>query len=316
MQSIKNTGGEVWTRYWNNRDSAASGSGSVLENDNEFSGFWRQQLGDMNSSSSVLELACGAGPVLRLADTLGFSQLSGVDIAPNAIALLNQAIPSVNSVVASAAETGLCDNSFDLIVSQFGIEYSPHAPTAKEIHRLLKKGGKMLALCHHSNGLLASEDHVQYDAASQILDSGFIPAFKAFLEAEAAYKQSQSPDLNSSVQAAAIQLQKSQQSLVKTVQTHPNSIAAHLYQGSRSLFERRQSYNLQDILNWFDQMDVEVSLLKERMASMLSVSMDETSICKFTDHLEHSGLNISPTNTFQPEECASPLAWIVEAYKA
>lgn len=102
---------------------------------------------DATNVSAVLELACGTGRVTRqirkaLPDnvTLWATDISGdmLDIARREI--VND---SINFAVEDAQNLSFADNSFDLVICQFGMMFLPDKKKGfNEIFRVLKPGGK------------------------------------------------------------------------------------------------------------------------------------------------------------------------------
>jgi len=97
----------------------------------------------------VLEIGCGPGfftvPAAKIVGQEG--SVCALDINPLAVERVRQKLESngvanVTSVLADAAETGLPDESFDLIfVFGFGHQVSDMTGVFAELHRLLKPGG-------------------------------------------------------------------------------------------------------------------------------------------------------------------------------
>ena len=100
-------------------------------------------------NASVLELACGTGILTRcLRDRLpAEAKLTATDLNQD---MINYAIAkfgsgSVEWKQADATELPLADESFDAIVSQFGVMFVPDKAHAfAEAHRVLKRGGQLL----------------------------------------------------------------------------------------------------------------------------------------------------------------------------
>jgi demethylmenaquinone methyltransferase/2-methoxy-6-polyprenyl-1,4-benzoquinol methylase len=120
--------------------------------------FWRRKLADSVDKESklrVLDLAIGTGDVLLslLRRNSNITEAVGLDISENMLALCRRKIKRhkltdhVNLVHADATINPFADQTFDLVTMGFGIRNTPDiCKTLKEIHRLLRPGGKVLIL--------------------------------------------------------------------------------------------------------------------------------------------------------------------------
>jgi len=98
----------------------------------------------------VLDLACGTGVVARLAASkVGSGHVTGLDINAGMLAVARSfSTPpgaAITWVEASAAATGLPDDSFDVVLCQQGLQFFPGKSTAlTEVRRVLVSGGRAL----------------------------------------------------------------------------------------------------------------------------------------------------------------------------
>jgi SAM-dependent methyltransferase len=97
----------------------------------------------MNTSGArVLDVATGPGVVAFRAAARGTSSVVGVDLAPEMVRLASAAYPSVDFREADAEDLPLPDQSFDAVVSNFGIGHFPRPERAlAEFVRVARRGG-------------------------------------------------------------------------------------------------------------------------------------------------------------------------------
>jgi demethylmenaquinone methyltransferase/2-methoxy-6-polyprenyl-1,4-benzoquinol methylase len=119
---------------------------------------WRRRLADAvvkDKKLRILDIATGTGDVLisLLDGNSNIAEAVGLDISEKMLALCRKKITRhkladrIKLVRADATANGLGDESFDVVTMGFGIRNTPDAfATLTEIHRLLKKGGKVLIL--------------------------------------------------------------------------------------------------------------------------------------------------------------------------
>ncbi len=104
---------------------------------------------DTAGLQTVLELACGTGQVTQpLLDHLPAStHLTATDLSPDMMTVAKGKISAPNVQWAQVDMTAIPfdDNTFDLIVCQFGVMFAPDKAKAfSEMYRVLKPGGRLL----------------------------------------------------------------------------------------------------------------------------------------------------------------------------
>jgi len=119
---------------------------------------WRRKLTNTvnkDKKLKVLDLATGTGDLLisLLRRNPNITESVGLDISENMLALCRERIAKlkltdrVSLVRSDAADSGLPEESFDVVTMGFGIRNTPDAfKTLCEINRLLKQGGTALIL--------------------------------------------------------------------------------------------------------------------------------------------------------------------------
>jgi SAM-dependent methyltransferase len=89
----------------------------------------------------VLELGCGAGDLSMELLRRG-ARLTAIDISPRMVELARSRAEGATFVVAPAEETGLPDESFDIVVGKWVLHHVDVEAAAREVHRLLRPGGR------------------------------------------------------------------------------------------------------------------------------------------------------------------------------
>jgi ubiquinone/menaquinone biosynthesis C-methylase UbiE len=98
--------------------------------------------------NDILEIACGTGRLTKhLASSVSHDTLTATDLNPDMINVAKEKVndTSIKWMQADAQELPFPDNSFDLVVIQFGIMFLPDRPKGlSEAYRVLKPGGKFI----------------------------------------------------------------------------------------------------------------------------------------------------------------------------
>lgn len=119
----------------------------------------------------VLDVACGTGTLtLAAAEIVGTSgSVVGLDANPEMLVVARRKSTWIEWLEAPAEALPLPDNSFDAVVSQFGMMFfADKSEALREMMRVLKPGGRLaVAVCD------ALENSPGYSAFAQLLDRLF-----------------------------------------------------------------------------------------------------------------------------------------------
>ena len=298
-----------WSNYWQGRAASEAGAALVgvgVETNQEIGAFWSERLQAVSISSRLLDLACGAGSVVRCAAALGIGDITGVDISREAIQTLKTEFPNVRGVVASADATGLPSGSFDVVASQFGFEYADPIKAAGEAARLLKPDGQFLALAHSRDSAIEAEVSALGGDAKAIRDSGFIAAASAMFRADMSGASDAVFDKTAQTFAAP-------QTEVLNIAKRSGGLAAHLYEGTQTLYQQRLRYNLSDIIGWLNGMESEINAFIGRMDSMQGAALSDVDVKAILRALEQGGLTAAQPEKFTSASTGDVLGWVIFA---
>lgn len=151
----------VWSRYWAT-GVQHSCSGSYASNyDGEVAKFWHDLVDASPEKAGFLDIACGNGPVSRLIferadvsatiDAIDLAHLEPLwwqelDSESRARIRFHSGVP--------AEFLPFADASFDVVVSQFGIEYSDLDRSLIEVRRVMRHGGRFAMIVHADESLI------------------------------------------------------------------------------------------------------------------------------------------------------------------
>ncbi len=299
-----------WDNYWSGRGGAQASAaldGVGVETHAGIAAFWDSVFDGLTRETQLVDLACGAGTVLRRASAAGIGDLTGADISSGAINALATNMPDVTGVVCALPETPFADGQFDVVVSQYGFEYAGAAQAATEIARLVKPGGKFAALSHVKDGAIDKECAGKAAKAQILLDSGFIGAAKnvfasAFAKDQKAYD------------ATIKQLAGPQKTLTELAASGMG-LAMHIQTGTAQLFSRLANYTFGDIADWLDGNEAEVRAYLSRMDAMRGAALSTDDVAGVNAALEQGGMVASAPEIFAPDGADKPIAWIIRGKK-
>ena len=297
-----------WTDYWR-RDSA---DGEVFvtakgERHPALAEFWRGHFENLEEGAHVIDLASGAGSVFaHLPDGHAFN-LSAADISDVALESLRNRFPETSTIVCSADKIPLDDQSFDLVVSQFGVEYAGLTAFA-EAARLVAPGGRFVGLCHMRDGYIDRANRQQLAEARVVDNRDFIGHALRLITAAFSGNQAELKRAQDEFAASATPVGQG-------MRRCPKGIHTYLFQGFRQLYERRQQYDLADIAGWLDAMRGELQVNLDRLGRMCEAALSERDVREIEQIFEKQYLKVVHCTPFQTPENELPIAWQLKAQR-
>lgn len=168
-----------WTRYWSS-GALHSCAGSFAGNyDGAIADFWRDAFSGLTGATRVLDVATGNGPLPRMLLGLDGCPDSGCRIDAIDLAQLSpQWVPGLPADKRNrlALHSGVMAESlpfdaasFDLVISQYGIEYADPDKAFVEAARVLKPGGRLRLVMHHAESVLVNKGRVEVGQSESVL---------------------------------------------------------------------------------------------------------------------------------------------------
>ena len=161
-----NLDSDSWSEYW------SKGFSSSFAGD-EYSGaiadHWRSTLGGIPDGAAVLDLCCGNGSIFRLLDKADQRRLKlhGVDYAKLPLSKDDSFILQGGVNIEDLPfESG----SFDMVISQFGVEYANVDAAFAEAERVLKPSRNISFICHHPDSVILQSNRVIYKCGEELIN--------------------------------------------------------------------------------------------------------------------------------------------------
>jgi SAM-dependent methyltransferase len=166
---------ERWSQFWSENKL---GDCFSLNGESDLSQvlikYWEKYFVNNSSSRFVLDLACGNGFVGKCAiNTMTKICCIGVDQASeigktdfNNLDTQSKLkiLPGIN-----ISDTKFVDNEFDLVVSQFGLEYgSINEDSIKHIVKQIKPGGELNFIAHHPESFICKQSKIELEILKYI----------------------------------------------------------------------------------------------------------------------------------------------------
>lgn len=309
---------QSWDTYWHGTaDVGAFTSGGVTHP--AITNFWMQFYAAAQKhydAPRVIDIATGNGAVVEVGlEVLGTdaSAFTCIDVSPAAIRNVELRFPGTRGIVADAAEIPLNDQGFDIVTSQFGIEYAG-VGAVSEAARMLAPGGRLALLLHIAGGTIHKECSDSLAAIERLRASKFVPlaieTFKAGFEAVRGADRSP-------YEAAAKRLAPAIRAVENIMAEFGEEVAgdtvARLYSDIGRIHSHIQKYDPDEVLGWLGTMDSELAAYSARMQSMLDATIGQASFDKLCADLLADGLTMEQAGPLVPTDLALPLAWVLIA---
>lgn len=309
---------ESWDKYWHGTGTAGAYSAGGASHPG-IQVFWTdffQPLAGRFTSPRMVDIATGNGAVVEAA--LHFLKneklaITCVDISESAIRNVEARFPGVSGVVSDATTISLEDRSFDIVTSQFGIEYAG-ADAVSEAARLIAPGGALGLLMHIEDGSIHKECADSLTAITAIRESNFVAlATDLFRNGFAAVRGADRAPYD----AAGSNFAPAVAATEKIMDEYGDDVAggtiASLYDDVARIHSRMPKYDPDEVLGWLATMDSELVAYGERMASMISATGDKASCQQVCAQLMASGLEIHTADKLLVGDEPLPLAWVLLA---
>jgi len=266
----------------------------------------------------VLDVASGNGAVVEFALAVLSSEKSEIvalDASAAAIASINKRLPAVKGIVSDACSIPIETASFDMVSSQFGLEYAGRNAIV-EAARLVAKSGQLAVLLHIHNGSIYKECQQSFEAIKRLRKCQFIPLTTSMFDA--GFKAVQGIK-SESYSKAAKEYAPAVRELEAIMKAYGRGVASNtisgLYADVRQMHQRIQRYDPVDVFNWLKKMDSEIDAYSDRMSSMLKASVNESDFRQINSELVSLDFSIESAKMFFVPELELPLAWALVARK-
>lgn len=305
---------QSWDAYW--QDTDAVGAYSAAGTDHPaIIGFWTDFFTHVRKrydKPRIIDLASGNGAVVRHAvNVLGAdsADITCVDISASAIASIREQHRGVCGVVGDLRSMPPFSSGFDVITSQFGLEYAG-LDAIDEALRVMAPQGQLALLAHHRDSSIHRECAAGLDAVGRMLACRFIPLAMDFFRAgfDAVRGADRSP-----YDEAAKRLNPAVKVMEEILAQHGEQVAggsvAHLYSDVSRIHERIARYDPDEVLDWLERMHDRLEEYVSRMASMVGAAVDDDDFAELCARIEKKGCAVDQAGPLLAPGHDLPLAW-------
>lgn len=258
----------AWQDFWKS-GRVASCVPREGANRAELDAWWREFFAACPDGSRILDIATGNGIVLRLAAALASEsarrfELTGVDLAP-----IDPNRDVAESPLAAARFLGgtpaerlpFDAGDFDVVVSQYGLEYADLERALAEATRVAAPGARLNWLAHSPDSLVVRQNREQHGEIDFLLDRG--GPLAAMERLTTALRRGRRPD------SAMAKLDATMRAAEAYCRQHPPArLVTELCSGLAELANRWQRYRPQDLAQAVEHNRRELLAHRQRLADM------------------------------------------------
>jgi ubiquinone/menaquinone biosynthesis C-methylase UbiE len=307
-----------WNAYWQGSGGAGAFS-SEGANHPAILAFWNDFFSTAKEdypNPALLDIASGNGAVIEHALNI-FEQteidISCVDISEAAIGNIKSRFSNVHGVVSDARSIPLEPRSFNLVTSQFGLEYAG-LEAVDEAVKMMAEGGRLGLLMHHQPGLIFQECKANLEAITLLQKSGFIPLSAAlFRAAFAAVRGADRTPYDEAGSKLAPALTAVENILRQFGQGIADETIVRLYSDVADIHSNVQQYDPVEVDAWLKRMNDEVATYSGRMSSMCSAAIDATAFEGVFNKLGKFDCQVDLAGPLSVPGNEAPLAWAIIA---
>jgi len=308
-----------WDVYWRGKKEADPQSDAGPQ-DEAPSEFWKAFFAEefpRHSNLQFLDAACGHGAVteiaLATADALAISdmKLACMDYSASAVQALKEKFPGVSGVACDARDTPFSDGPFNIVASQFGLEYAG-LEAFEEAARLVATHGVLVALLHIKKGAIFDECAATLSAIQSIQESRLLPLAREAFDAGFAVARGNAPQ--SRFLEADKNFAPAVEALKQTLRKHGPLLAGSMIHRMGTdlgqMYQRIEAYVPQEFHAWLDRTDAELAAYAGRMQSMVDAALDETEVRNLSERVASKGLTVDTYDMLRMRNNNEPASWI------
>lgn len=308
-----------WDNYWATNADGSFGQQTPEWYRNTLIPFWENIFKELPQQARILDIATGSGAVIRLAQRVSIDHQKHFDLVAcdKAKKISNPANESrspsshIRFIPNMPVENiDFSQQPFDLITSQFGIEYCNTTQALSRVSRSLKTDGRFIMVAHRKESFIYQQSRREIDQYRMVLQQ--YPVFKRL---EALIR-----DMGHLPDAAAVENLKSNPKasqsresfnilVAKLLQKHDDAIIiAELLNNLKPLFKQYITLPIPVKLEYIHALKRNLQHARQRLLDMLSAAMDEKAAQSFMLDAGKHGLKCFQFDTISGSQ-NSVLGW-------
>lgn len=294
-----------WDEYWQQGHLTSFGDSFKGNYSGVLSTLWNTEFAKLKPNFKVLDVATGNGALPLLINQFFRDQqigghVDGVDLAQIATDLSTQ---QLNDEVTVSLISNINGNElpfekgqYDLVMSQFGIEYSDLSRSIPEALRVLKTGGRFCVVTHHSRSMIINRNR---DILALINDSAVDNVFSIITAlVKRMGNMSNGDDLK------RVKIDPEAERLRGELNTEISTLAklneaalkdCELLNYVATLFQQGLFWSVDKKLTYIEFASGQIASLKERLGELVNAALSEQKVADILASLSDAALECIDT---------------------
>lgn len=311
---------ESWNMYWegtstNNALNSGGANHPLLDK------FWESHFNSLKSKykkPAILDIASGNGAIVEHAmNTFERNQcsISCLDVSEVAINNISLRFPDIKGIVADASDIPSHIGRFEIVTSQFGVEYAG-TKAIFEAANVVADNGQLVILSHIESGSIYRQCSHALSAINRLRNSHFIALakemFSSGFKAMETGEQTSYETAIHNFKPAVLEIQAIINEFGPKV---ASETVVRLYNDVKHIHSRMKYYSSEDVIDWLIGLDREIDGYAKRMSSMTHASLNSLKFKELVTGLKKLNFSIERAETLLPLNEDLPIAWLLIATK-
>ena len=177
----------AWDQYWRDGRLASCGGEGGAEYQAAITERWREFFRTLPDGCRVLDVCTGNGAVARLAEEVARERGIRFEIEAFDAALIAEPCASRDMIRfrsrVRAEALPYPDDAFDVVVGQYGLEYTDLERSLPELARVAAPGSRLRLMVHALEGVVVGHARQQLEEARELLAGDLFEAARAVADA-------------------------------------------------------------------------------------------------------------------------------------
>lgn len=296
------TNNEHWNDYWSQGHKTSFGSAFTNCYEGVIKTTWVQYFNTLKTNSRVLDLCTGNASLLRLAKSClnedNNIHFTGVDYADINTSDGFAKLSNINLMFnVNIEQLPFEADSFDYVISNFGIEYSNLNKSLAEASRVLIIGGKVELVCHCHDSTIIKSNADELAMLNLMLSEGnVLDNLKALIKAlvvREKNKRQASASEQESYQEACQSAEKFRHKLNDNIAIIDNSFTKALHESEFLAFLKYLlSKQCQDKETTLRAFKLSMQAHNSRLSAMINAALSKTLLTSISELLRENGLSL------------------------